>query len=78
MLLGSIDNSTSYILFLAIVSNALVDSLRQYQRMMPENQPQNFEDGNFYHHLSSQAGASPSKLEMPEAYRKLTVGGKRK
>lgn len=44
--------------------------------MMPENQPQNFDEGNFYRHLSNQNMGAPPKMEMPEAYRKLTVGGK--
>jgi hypothetical protein len=60
---------------LAIISSALVDSLREYQRVMPENQPQNFEEGNFYRHLSNQNPPPSSKMDKPDAYRKLTVGG---
>lgn len=44
--------------------------------MMPENLPQNFDEASFYRRLSNQNPEPPSKLEMPEAYRKLTVGGK--
>lgn len=58
---------------LATISTALVDSLRNYQRMT-ENRPPSFEDSRFYHRITGQK-MPPPKMEIPEAYRKLTVGG---
>ncbi|GIY24084.1 uncharacterized protein CEXT_295771 [Caerostris extrusa] len=58
---------------LEIVSAALVDSLREYQRFLHENQAPIFDDSGLYRHLSDSSGPTVSKIPMSEVYRKITA-----
>ncbi|XP_054708634.1 uncharacterized protein LOC129218407 [Uloborus diversus] len=59
---------------LEVVSHALVDSLREYERMMPQNQVPSIDEGSFYRHLAGLSGSPSQSGGMPEAYRKLSLG----
>ncbi|GBM12208.1 hypothetical protein AVEN_21015-1 [Araneus ventricosus] len=60
---------------LEIVSAALVDSLRDYQRYLSENQAPVFDESGLYRHLSDSNGSPASKVPMSEVYRKLSAQG---
>ncbi|KAF8790044.1 uncharacterized protein LOC129961004 [Argiope bruennichi] len=60
---------------LEVVSAALVDSLRDYQRYLSENQTPIFDESGLYRHLSDSNGSPASKVPMSEVYRKLSTQG---
>lgn len=60
-----------------IVSAALVDSLREYQGYLSENQGNIYDDTGIYQQMADNSGSlSVSKVPMSEIYRKLASQSK--